>query len=203
LAFNATTPKYSSLYSRWLSNPGALLDFASFDPSQSLLDLCGGTGAVSLEALRRNASRPTLVDLSPRCTDTRVFQVKGDVHNPSTFENLSQFDLCVIRQSIGYLNPVKLSPVLASVIKPGGKLVFNTFIKPRWKFSSYTFENKRFFEASGHVSNFVFHLQSNFLNADISIFRHHTVSCLVSSFQHFTPLSIQISNRSVHFLFRR
>ncbi len=69
--FRCTTDHYATLYARWLARPGTLLDLAGYEPGQRVLDLCGGTGAVSQECLRRGANPSTimLVDLNPRCSE--------------------------------------------------------------------------------------------------------------------------------------
>ena len=76
MALNCTTDKYGALYAKWLKNPGTLLDLAGYEPGMRVLDLCGGTGAVSEECLRRGGSPSDLVlmDLNPRCPG---FNIEG------------------------------------------------------------------------------------------------------------------------------
>jgi|APSaa5957512576_1039674.scaffolds.fasta_scaffold64054_2 16S rRNA G966 N2-methylase RsmD len=80
---NCTTDKYDALYARWLEKPGTLLDLAGYEPGQTVLDLCGGTGAVSLECLDRGAgpAEVTLLDLNPRCSSDRILSIKGDANH--------------------------------------------------------------------------------------------------------------------------
>lgn len=170
MSLRCTTDKYARLYARWLDKPGGLLDLADYKPGERLLDLCGGTGAVSLEALRRGADPSTimLVDLNPRCPDHRIEQVAGDADaiGPTVFGArqpgcLHSFDIIVIRQAAAYLawnTPMVLW--LAALLKPGGKLVFNTFARPKWAFKTYKYNGTRYFEASGYLGKTVWHLQA-------------------------------------------
>lgn len=170
MGWNCTTDKYADLYARWLDNPGNLLDLAGYQPGQRLLDLCGGTGAVSLEALRRGADPSTimLVDLNPRCPDTRIEQVVGDADNigPTVFgsrqpECLRSFDVIVIRQAAAYLHwNVFMLNWLTGLLKPGGRLVFNTFAKPKWSLKTYKYGGRRYVEASAYFGRTVWHLQA-------------------------------------------
>ena len=170
MSLNCTTDKYALLYARWLEKPGTLLDLAGYQPGQRLLDLCGGTGAVSLEALRRGADPSTvmLVDLNPRCPDKRIEQVTGDADDlgVTVFGDrqpgcLNSFDLIVIRQAAAYLT-WNLASILwmSALLKPGGKLVFNTFVRPKWSFKTYKHDGRRYFEASGHRGGVVWHVQA-------------------------------------------
>ena len=73
--FDCSTDKYDVLYAPWLRDPGRLLDLAEYRPGEKLLDLCGGTGAVSKVALQRcggEKSDITLLDINPRCFHTAV-----------------------------------------------------------------------------------------------------------------------------------
>lgn len=65
MTLNCTTDKYQTLYARWLVDPGKLLDLANLRPGERVIDLCGGTGVVAKEALRRGAKNAYVVDLNP------------------------------------------------------------------------------------------------------------------------------------------
>ena len=170
ISLRCTTDKYDALYARYLANPGTLLDLAGYEPGMRLLDLCGGTGAVSLEALRRGAPDGSvyLLDLNPRCPDSRVHQVQGDANHLSGVSPedipIAGFDLIVIRQSLAYLNICEaLGVMLAAFLRDGGKLVFNTFDWPvdtkPYVTKRYLYEGSSFFEASVKMFGRVFHLQ--------------------------------------------
>jgi len=170
MKLNCTTDKYASLYARWLTNPGKLLDLVGYEPGQRLIDLCGGTGAVALEALRRGADPSTvmLIDLNPRCPDDRIEQVAADANQigPQVFgdrqpECHHSFDLIVVRQAAAYLGWNSFMVLwLAALLKPNGWLVFNTFTKPKWSLQTYKFEGRRYFEASGYFGKTVWHVQA-------------------------------------------
>lgn len=165
MSLNCTTDKYEALYARWLVNPGTLLDVAGYVPGDRLLDLCGGTGAVSREALRRGADPSTivLVDLNPRCPDERIEQVRGDADMPwVTFRCPEKsLDLIVIRQAAAYLwFRLTMLHWWQSRLADGGKMVFNLFTKPKWSFKTYKFNDRRFFEASWYIGRQVWHMQA-------------------------------------------
>lgn len=183
MIFSCTTDKYDALYERWLAAPGRLLDLAGYKPSMRLLDLCGGTGAVSKEALKRG-SRPEdicLFDLNPRYHEVPV--VQGDVNDlrwghglsPERFD--SGFDLIVCRQAISYFDLWAIGPVISLpgsieyLLAPGGKFVFNVFVKPKWSLKTYKLNGRRFFEASWFCGRQVYHVQASpGLGFDISRF---------------------------------
>ena len=181
--FRCTTPKYDRLYARWLANPGTLLDLAEYQPGQRVLDLCGGTGAVTMEALRRGADPSTLmlVDLNPRCPDTRVKQVRGDVDDlgRTVFGSrqpgcLKSFDLIVIRQAAAYLRwDIFFVLWLRGLLNPGGKMVFNTFSKPpRSSLRSYTYGGVRYLEGSVQYGGTIWHVQASpSIGVDVSRFK--------------------------------
>lgn len=181
--FRCTTPDYDRLYARWLDRPGNLLDIAGYEPGQRLLDLCGGTGAVSLEALRRGAdpSTITLVDLNPRCPDTRIEQVTGDadrlgqtVFGHRQPQCLHRYDLIVIRQAAAYLEwNIYMLQWLVALLRPTGKLVFNTFAKPRWSLKTYLFKGVRYYEGSAYCGGTVWHVQAApSIGVDVSRFQY-------------------------------
>lgn len=63
--FDCTTDKYDRLYARWLVDPGKLLDLADLQPGERVIDLCGGSGVVAKDAVRRGAKTAFVVDLNP------------------------------------------------------------------------------------------------------------------------------------------
>ena len=181
--FKCTTKSYDVLYSRWLENPGNLLDLAEFDESKdSLLDLCGGTGAVSVEAVLRGAVLPpTLIDLNPRCSNPRVKSIKGDAHDPLTYRDVKA-DVCIIRQSLGYLDLKTVFSLVHGVLNPGGRFAFNTFLQPRWKVSTYRHGGRRHFEVSAHALGKVVHVQASpLVGLDVSVFKHHGLDDIMNA----------------------
>jgi len=157
--FRCTTDRYEELYAKWLGNPGLLLDLAGYDPQERLLDLCGGSGVVTQEALRRGAviQDILLYDLNPRSRDPRVSFHRGDLNKDAKehrYLDSTMFDVIVIRQAANYLKwDQELVAWLQYHLVPGGRLVFNSFIHPMsggvksYSTKSYTFGGQRFFEA--------------------------------------------------------
>lgn len=198
-----TTDKYDILYARWLENPGSLLDLTKFKPSDTILDLCGGTGAISHEAIRRGAKHVYLLDLNPRCADNRVVTVKADAHDLSAYASLPRIDVCVIRQALGYLD-LGIFKTLARVLSSGAKLAFNGFLRPKWGVSFYKYKNIFFMEASGHIFGRVGHIQVNKHGIDLSIFKHHTIVDVRSAFKHdFSMLKAETTNTAFRMLLKR
>jgi ubiquinone/menaquinone biosynthesis C-methylase UbiE len=205
--FQCTTDKYAKLYARWLEKPGGLLDLAKYEPGHQLLDLCGGTGAVSLEALRRGADPSTilLMDLNPRCPDRRIEQIPGDVGamGPAMRrQRHHRFDLIVIRQAAAYLTwDWELVLWLQTLLKPGGKLVFNTFMQPKWGLRTYKYGARRYLEASCYFGKTVWHLQASpLIGWDISKFRFHSGTELRQTLSLAFTVTTKQQGRSVYWV---
>jgi SAM-dependent methyltransferase len=216
---NCTTDKYNLLYARWLENSGDLLDLARYQPGMKLLDLCGGTGAVTKEALYRGAhpSSITLFDLNPRVRIRGVREVAGDVHNLSKHD-FEPFDIIVCRQAVAYIDlqhephalPIggKFTTAIWNLLKPGGRFVFNSFVRPRWALKSYRYEGHRFFEASGWIPHRlgggrVGHLQwCRGHGVDVTVFRWHTEPELRAALERF-KIDIHRSERGLRWVCTR
>lgn len=181
---NCTTDAYDSLYARWLENPGALLDWARYMPEQEqLLDLCGGTGAISKAALDRGAKKVWLLDLNPRLVHPHVVSMKGRAEDLETMvQGDGPWDLVVCRQALGYLNIFEASRALRRTSRPGTRLVFNTFTKPKFALKSYLHKGRVYFEASGYLGKTVMHLQATDGDFDITRFRWWTNDDIRSAF---------------------
>ena len=175
---DCTTDKYDTLYARWLEHSGDLLDLAGWEPGMRLLDLCGGTGAVTREAIRRGAEPQTLTlyDLHPRLSVPAIIQVSGDASQVGDILYNRSYDVVVCRQAVAYLNlhgPVFQG--ILDVLKPGGVFVFNSFIRPKWAWKRYEYKRHFYTEASGFIGRWVMHLQwCRGAGWDISLFRWHT-----------------------------
>lgn len=211
--FLCTTEDYNALYSRYLQNPCRLLEMAAYEPKHQLLDLCGGTGAISLAALKLGGvpSRVTLLDLNPRCSNTEIRQLKG--HAISSMEILCKeskiFDIAVCRQAFAYLEVEgkageKFSELLSTLIKPGGRFVFNSFIRPRFHAKTYKFANQRFIELAGYFGRRVFHLQVNLKKGyDFTISKWHREERIFEILDPYFTIETRWSNNAVYWICTR
>ncbi|MDD5509086.1 MAG: class I SAM-dependent methyltransferase [Bacteroidales bacterium] len=166
---NCTTPAYDRLYAPWLSNPGNLLDLANYKPGDILLDLAGGTGAVSKDAAKRISDDPEqismqtihLYDLNPRCGWPTLSIRRGRAEEVENHYSADMFDVVVCRQAIGYINMVYAIPGIYQIMKTGGRFVFNSFKTPsRCRFRIKKHEGVWFAEGHLRIGDHVFHTQA-------------------------------------------
>jgi hypothetical protein len=173
--FDCTTDNYETLYASWLENPDTLLDFSGCQPHHHLLDLCGGTGAVTIAALERHTDRVYLADLNVRLPKKylithadKVCPLKMDVHSlkPEFFlqnpflppdQRPLPIEICICRQAINYLDLDRIAKTLSKI---ASKFCFNTFTKPRWRIKTYKYKGQRYYEMSGYFGRKVFHIQA-------------------------------------------
>lgn len=170
MSLDCTTPRYDALYARWLERPGDLLDLARYQPGDKLLDLCGGTGTLSRDALRRGADPDTitLLDRFPRAHGLHGIRVvradAEDVWKALGHEHRASFNVVACRQAINYVDleryGYRFFRDVSYLLAPNGRFVFNTFRRPKWSARTYTFRDRRYFEASGYFGRTVFHLQA-------------------------------------------
>lgn len=199
-----TTEAYDVLYARWLAKPGDLLDFAGFEVGGDLLDLCGGSGAVALEALRRGQKGVWLLDLKPRCSDPRVVSVEGAVEHASAALAGQSFDFIVCRQALGYLRLEPTFREVSALLKPGGCFAFNAFARPRWRIKPYQYQGRQYVEAAAYLGRQVFHLQAMSDGFDVTWFRWHTEGEIRRAGERSLKLVEAVSNeRSMRFLFQK
>ena len=129
---------YEELYAKYLDPESLkiLMDLAGEDMTgKSVMDVCGGTGICTEEALRRNAQRVMLVDGESDMVPLRVSNLdKVTVHIAEmrmaliSLSNLfGKYDIAVCRQGINYWFNAGNLTFLTSLIRPGGVFVFNTF----------------------------------------------------------------------------
>lgn len=178
MPFDCTTEDYDRLYARWVQvNPGGLLDLAQYQPGEEVLDLCGGTGAVSRECLRRGASPKTitLVDLNPRNPPLGIRVWQGNANDLSlVFADNQRYNLVVCRQAAAYLDwTPRMVRSLWNTMAKDGRLAFSIFRKPkRFSVKTYLFGGRQFMEASARLGRTVYHLQLSDENIlDVTRFR--------------------------------
>ena len=178
---DCTTNRYDELYAPWLADPDTLLRLADLQAGERLLDLCGGTGAVSQAAMEYKPSAVTLLDLKPRpgrivgknCQFTVVF---GRAETMPGRLPRSSFDVVVCRQALGYLSLERALRAVSFVLAPGGRFVFNSFRKPKmlgWK--CYSYKGKKYIEAHLFTFDHVTHLQGRLWDGvDMTQFRYYS-----------------------------
>jgi ubiquinone/menaquinone biosynthesis C-methylase UbiE len=202
---SCTTSNYDSLYARWLEKPGALLDWGGYNPAKhNLLDLCGGTGAVSLAARTRGGTA-TLLDLRPRCPDEEVIPIQGRAENLNLLASGRTWNFVVCRQSLGYLNLPRVAQTLYGATTPGALFVCNNFQKPKWSLRPYLYRGKWYVEASGYLGKKVFHLQATGDDYDITTFRWHTPEEVQEAFSTAGWMLVrqELGEKSAKFCFQR
>lgn len=180
---NCTTPAYDTIYAPWLSHPETLLDLSRWRPEMTLLDLCGGTGAVSREAIRRGADPSAIVlyDLHPRAHDLAcagVAQVRGLAEQLDLPGH--RFDRVVMRQAVAYLEPTHLTDTFRRIrdhLNPGGRFAFNAFVRPR----VFLRRRGRHLEAGAYWGRTVWHLQTAGRLWDVSRFHWFTREELIDA----------------------
>ena len=190
---NCTTDRYAELYASWLKNQRELLALAGYRMGEALLDLCGGTGAVAMEAIRpsQEVGEPStgrlpdvrLLDLNPRCDDPRVVCVSGEAERADELFVDSLFDVVICRQAMAYLDERRVFKAVARVLKVGGRFVFNTFACPTeggrrpWSLKTYRHEGARYFEGhlfrGNQVRGKVWHVQARWpVGVDVTRFTY-------------------------------
>lgn len=211
--FACTTEKYNSLYSRYLRNPEKLLEMTHYQTHHSLLDLCGGTGAISLAALELGAEAKniTLLDLNPRCDNKDIRQIRANALlglQQLTSEN-KQFDIVVCRQAFAYLDVEgkkgeELAYLLAKAMRPGARFIFNSFIRPRWLFKTYRYEGARYIEMAGFMRRTVFRWQIHLGKGhDLTFSKWHREERIFEIFSPFFKVETHWSQNAVYWILTR
>jgi len=206
--FSCTTDKYETLYAKWLSRPDLLLDWAAYDHrTDLLLDLCGGTGAISDAAAGRSpAVEPVLMDLNPRNNNPNVCKVKARVDSPWGISYEDMYTLIICRQAINYLNLNQLFLNLRSITRPQGRFVFNTFIEARSHLKTYRFRGNRYLEAAIVLLGRVIHLQlSPTIGWDVSVFKEysHGDFMVAAGNNGWALVRRQVMNRAAYYEFQK
>jgi SAM-dependent methyltransferase len=161
--------KYAVLYARYLTmeRTRQMLDLCGTLAGKYVLDLCGGGGRASREALARGAAGALLVDESlPMCrnaSDDTLHVLNADLESslegPLTTAIKEQggvpFDVAICQQAINYWFDADLIGLLRQQLKPGASFVFNTFNEPPPHFpvpKTYEFEGRQYIELSWRTS---------------------------------------------------
>ena len=212
MSLNCTTEDYDRIYEPWLTGGGDLLRLADYDPAtDALVDLCGGTGAVSkaatILAVYQEVHNPdiTLLDLNPRVTkDPMIIPVWGAAEYIDQIMSPESRTLVVCRQAMAYLKPEKVIPAVAAVLKPGGRFVFSTFKEPRrCRVKMYKFRSDHYLEFHLYLFGRVLHLQKRYGpygGRDWSLFRYHPETMLRSLLHPHFLIEVQKQGRSLRWV---
>jgi len=201
-----TTENYDLLYSRYLKNPGHLLDLGKYNPKRDrLLDLAGGTGIVSKTALTRGGQDIELVDIAPRIKDPLL-----TIHQQDCGEFLlgpnRRYSLIVCRQAINYMNLRNVFIGAWKSLFPDGRFVFNTFSKPkRMKYMSYDIGEKKYRELSIFLFGRIFHwqiLRKPKFMMDFTVFKYYDSDYLIDQLLEagFNKVAKVNKNKSVYLI---
>lgn len=205
---------YDYLYANYLGEGHDSLDDAvsrvvkSRIPDKAL-DLCAGTGHLTRYLVRQHVPHVIALDGS----DAMLRQLRGkllpldhvyssistlwvDLNEPRAIpqvrSQIGEMDLVTCRQGVGYLKP-KVLFQLPTLLRPGGTLLFNTFVKPSHK-PWWRRRDDGIYEAGFFVFGRVVHLQARWPRVDMTHFYWHDIEGL------FAP---RWSNLGFHVIFSR
>lgn len=208
---DCTTDRYASLYAPWLTDAEVLLRLADLQEGERLLDLCGGTGAVSQAAMKHcKPSAVTLLDLKPRPEGMIVANCEFTVAYGQA-ENLignwprHSYDVVVCRQALGYLDLNATMRAVEFVLAPGGRFAFNSFHKPepfRWK--HYYYGGAEYVEAHLFLFGCIMHLQGKLWEGfDVTRFRYHSPQRILEAAELHFHVDVIPRGRGLHWLCRK
>lgn len=163
---------YKKLYERFYEGRSVedFFDLAGSMKDKKVLDLCGGDGRLSLEAVGRGAREAWLVEKERPMISNAAWASSRVVVCPQRLETALEyflkaelrFDCALCRQAVNYWLNEETAKPLADVLVRGGIFVFNTFnrkppTKPAVK--EYELNGVRFVEASWLAGDIVHHVQ--------------------------------------------
>lgn len=163
---------YRELYKRYYSGRDVQELLALLAPltGMTVLDLCGGEGQLTFNALQKGATAAVMVEEEPLMVsptiglNPRVRILYDDVRRALKHlgANKLKFDRVGCRQGVNYWLDQQSAGLLADVMPSGGVFAFNTFNRqppttPR--VLEYMLEGKSFVEVSWLVGEVVHHLQ--------------------------------------------
>ena len=200
MRLDCTTEKYEQLYARWLPGVDRMLSYGSLGEHDRVMDLCGGTGALSIAAVERGCSSVDLLDLNPRCKDSRVHTHTGRAEMLPYYFGHHSFDLVICRQALGYLDLKATANAVSLALAPGGRFVFNNFISPRWAIKVYRFDGRTYLEVSGHLGSNVWHLQASpSVGVDVTQFQWHKHEDILAVMDRYFHVRHELSDRSAKY----
>jgi len=180
---------YKKLYQRFYDgrSSGKLIEFAGSITEKTVLDLCGGDGRLSLEAVKRGAKSVWLVDQERVMVSNEVFsdpRIKVFIDTVESrlkqfIEDNEYFDYVFCQQAVNYWLNRETAESVAKVLRKDGVFVFNTFSnKPSETpmIKKYEIDGRKFLEVSWLVGDLVHHVQ-----------KREGLPCHITSFRWLSP----------------
>lgn len=200
---------YDELYKRYLKNVAQLVDQIKIQKGKSYVDLCGGTGAVSKELIKRGATDITLVDLHRNMLKQAPSKITKICANAEEWKPKKKYDVIFCRQAITYLNLEKVEKVISIVLKNDGSFIFNimdttgknTTLSVDYK--KYELDEKKYTELTFLILGKAYHFQhSNKDGLDFTIFHVYTPKDVE---QHFKNWKIKINKtpKALYFILKK
>jgi len=180
---------YQKLYQRFYNGRSSreLIEFAGPIEGRSVLDLCGGDGRLSLEAIKLGARAVWLVDQeekmisgdSWRNPKVNIVVNKVELALKEFIRTRDLFDHIFCQQAVNYWLNEKTAELTAKVLRKDGVFAFNTFSRkppaiPMIK--KYEIDGKKFLEVSWLVGDLVHHVQER-----------EGLPCHITSFRWLSP----------------
>lgn len=163
---------YMKLYQRFCGNRSAedLINLAGAVTNKTVLDLCGGSGKLSFEAIKRGAKTAWLVEREKKMISSdiwlhpriKVFVGTVESRLKEFVRKKNKFDCIVSQQAVNYWLNKNTVELLVRVLAKKGVFVFNTFNhKPSEKptVKEYEIGENKFVEVSWLIKDLVYHVQ--------------------------------------------
>ena len=162
---------YEVMYKRFFSRPVTdLIDLVKLAPYSRVLDLCGGTGRLSLE-MHKRGHHVTYIDESKDMACLDEIRLSGNMfilHERAGIylycypRDAEKYDAVFCQQAINYwFHPLEVDKIVG-VINPGGYFVFNTFRdKPSTVpvVKEYDIDGRHYVEVYYSIGDKVHHVQ--------------------------------------------
>ena len=176
---NETYPDYKTytkLYARFLKKDCGEIFEDIYLKDKIVLDLCCGSGRLSLEAIKRGAKIVYAMDEINQMINPEVFKCQSILYlNEKVYQFLKYgfwshgieitncYDVVTCQQAINYWFDKEHIELVYNSLKPGGVFIFNTFNTKPSKTPSirtYVLDDINYCEVSYLVDNMVHHFQS-------------------------------------------
>lgn len=170
MSFDITHKEYKIFYARYFNKMSPLLSVFDVNLRDKIvLDLCGGSGRISLACLKNGCVLAVHVDksmkmASPGLKRSRAMIFQGPLDEYLEMGPEDAFDYVFCEQAVNYWFNRKNVKNLASLMKPGGSFIFNTFNKkpPKSSVKNYRLGGRDYIEINWMERNVIRHRQGYF-----------------------------------------